>query len=176
MPRRVYTYPAGMGWDMLNLLSTIGAFILALGVLIFVLNIVLSLRGGAIAGDNPWGAASLEWATHSPPPSYNFAHIPAVTSHTPLWEETRPCFSGLRVEERELLLTTAVEAEPDIREPSPKPAIWPLVAALATTLLFIWSIFSPWAVVWGSIPTAIALIFWFWPKDPPEPAKEPVIE
>jgi cytochrome c oxidase subunit 1 len=59
MPRRVYTYPAGMGWYMLNLISTIGAFVLALGVLIFVLNIVLSLRGGAIAGDNPWGAASL---------------------------------------------------------------------------------------------------------------------
>jgi len=176
MPRRVYTYPAGMGWDMLNLISTIGAFVLALGVLIFVLNIVLSLRGGAIAGDNPWGAASLEWATHSPPRPYNFAHIPAVTSNTPLWEETLPCFSGLRVEERELLLTTAVEAEPDIREPSPKPSVWPLVAALATTLLFIWSIFSPWAVVWGSIPAAIALILWFWPKDPAEPGKEPVIE
>jgi cytochrome c oxidase subunit 1 len=93
-----------------------------------------------------------------------------------LWEETLPCFSGLRVEERELLLTTAVEAEPDIREPSPKPSVWPLVAALATTLLFIWSIFSPWAVVWGSIPAAIALILWFWPKDPAEPGKEPVIE
>ena len=176
MPRRVYTYPAHMGWDMLNLLSTIGAFILASGVLIFVVNILLSLRGGAIAGDNPWGAASLEWATRSPPPPYNFPHIPAVIGSTPLWEETLPVFSGLRVDERELLLTTVVEAKLDLREPSPKPSIWPLVAGLATTLLFIWSIFSPWAVVWGSIPAAIALIFWFWPKNPPDIGKEPVIE
>jgi len=159
-----------------ELISTIGAFILASGVLIFVVNILLSLHSGTVAGDNPWGAASLEWATRSPPAPYNFRHIPAVTSSTPLWEETLPVFSGLRVTERELLLTTVVEAKPDLREPSPKPSIWPLIAALATTLLFIWSIFSPWAVVWGSIPAAIALIFWFWPKNPPDLEKEPVIE
>jgi cytochrome c oxidase subunit 1 len=83
--------------------------------------------------------------------------------------------SGLRVEERELLLTTALDARPDLREPSPKPSIWPLAAGLATTGLFIWSIFSPWALVWGSIPVAAALIVWFWPKGAPT-VGEPVME
>jgi cytochrome c oxidase subunit 1 len=176
MPRRVYTYPAGLGWEALNMTSTVGAFIMASGVLVFLVNIVASLRRGAIAGDNPWGAASLEWAATSPPRPYNFAHIPAVTSNTPLWEESLPVFSGLRVKERELVLTTVVEATPDIRDPSPTPTIWPLLAALATTFMFIWSIFSPWALVWGTIPMGIAMTAWFWPKGAPEHGREPVIE
>lgn len=176
MPRRVYTYPAGLGWDALNMTSTIGAFVMAFGVLVFLANLALSLRSGAIAGDNPWDAASLEWATTSPPRPYNFAHIPAVTSNTPLWEEELPVFSGLRVKERELVLTTVVEAIPDVRDPSPMPSIWPLLAALATTGLFIWSIFSPWALVYGAIPVGIAMTAWFWPKSPPDTHKEPVIE
>jgi len=176
MPRRVYTYPAELGWGALNLTSTIGAFVMAVGILVFLANILLSLHSGAVAGDNPWGAASLEWATTSPPRQYNFAHIPAVTSHTPLWEKKLPVFSGLRAKERELVLTTVVEAIPDVRDPSPTPSIWPLLAALATTGLFIWSIFSPWALVYGAIPVGIAMTLWFWPKSPPEPGKEPVIE
>ena len=176
MPRRVYTYPAGLGWDTLNMVSTVGAFIMASGVLLFLINLGVSLRRGAVAGDNPWGAASLEWAATSPPRPYNFAHIPAVTSNTPLWEESLSVFSGLRVKERELLLTTVVEAAPDVRDPSPTPTIWPLLAALATTGLFIWSIFSPWALVYGTIPVGIALTLWFWPKSLPREHKEPVIE
>jgi cytochrome c oxidase subunit 1 len=176
MPRRVFTYPPGLGWEALNLTSTVGAFIMALGLILFTVNMAWSLRRGAIAGDNPWGAASLEWATTSPPAPYNFPHIPAVTGHTPLWDKPLPVFGGLRVEDRELLLTTVIEAEPDLREPSPTPTIWPLLAALATTILFIWSIFSPWAVVWGSIPVAIALTLWFWPKSHPRLDGEPVIE
>ena len=176
MPRRVFTYPAGLGWETLNMTSTVGAFVMASGVLVFLGNILASLRRGAIAGDNPWGAASLEWAATSPPRPYNFAHIPAVTSSTPLWEESLPVFSGLRVKQRELVLTTVVEAVPDIRDPSPTPTIWPLIAALATTGLFIWSIFSPWALVWGAIPVGIALTAWFWPKSPPRHGREPVIE
>jgi len=176
MPRRVYTYPSGLGWDVLNMVSTIGAFIMAFGVLVFLANLVASLRSGAIAGENPWGAASLEWATTSPPRPYNFAHIPAVTSNTPLWEESLPVFSGLRVKERELVLTTVVEATPDVRDPSPTPTIWPLIAALATTGLFIWSIFSPWALVYASVPVGAALTLWFWPKSAPDTHKEPVIE
>ena len=159
---------------MLNRISTIGAFILASGMLVFLVNAAWSLRRGAIAGDNPWGAASLEWATPSPPPPYNFAHVPAVTGHTPLWDGALSVHPGLRVRRRELLLTTVVEAIPDLREPSPEPTIWPLFAALTTTVLFVWSIFSPWALVWGSIPPAICLILWFWPKHPACPEAEPV--
>jgi cytochrome c oxidase subunit 1 len=166
MPRRVYTYPAGMGWDMLNMISTVGAFIVAAALLLFVANVLVSLKRGEAAGADPWRASSLEWATSSPPPAYNFAHIPIVSSRTPLWDDPiqLPVATGLKVESRELLLTTVLEAVPDVREPSPDPSIWPFVAALSTTALFIGSIFTPAAVVWLSIPTAAALIAWFWPK------------
>jgi cytochrome c oxidase subunit I+III len=176
MPRRVYTYQAGLGWDEINLLSSCGALILAVSILLFIVNVARSLRRGAPAGDNPWGAATLEWATSSPPPSYNFAHIPVVRSHEPLWEPDGelPVATGLRTGARELLLTTVVDAEPDVREPSPAASIWPLLSAVALTGLLIASIFTPWAVVWGAIPVSIALIGWFWPKQPPR--GEPVIE
>ncbi|MBP2292890.1 cytochrome c oxidase subunit I [Azospirillum rugosum] len=177
MPRRVYSYPAGLGWDDLNLLSTAGAVILAAGVLVFLGNVWHSLKHGLVADDNPWGAATLEWATASPPPSFNFVHIPVVTGSNPLWEEADglPVVSGLRVDQRELLLTSVVDAAPEVREPSPEPSIWPLLSALAVTILFIGSIFTPWAVVWGSIPLAVGLIGWFWPKSAPD-TPEPVIE
>jgi len=168
MPRRVYTYPAGMGWDTLNMISSVGSFVIALGTLIFVLNVLVSLRRGPIAGANPWDAPGLEWATTSPPQTYNFAHTPVVSSHTPLWDagEHLPVMSGLRVDAREQLLTTAIDAVPSVREPSPMPSAWPLPGAIATAITFVFSIFTPWALVFGSVPIAIALIIWFWPKDP----------
>src|SRR5205085_7079613 len=107
-----------------------------------------------IAPPNPWGAASLEWATSSPPPSYNFAHIPVVESRTPLWDAggELPVVTGLRVDDKEMLLTTVVAAAPELREPVPEPSLWPLIAAIAVGVLFVSSIFSPWAVVFGAIP------------------------
>jgi cytochrome c oxidase subunit 1 len=133
----------------------------------FVVNGVWSYFRGVAAPDNPWQAASLEWATSSPPPVYNFAHVPVVESRSPLWDEKGdlPVVTGLRVEEKETLLTTVVAATPDLREPVPAASLWPLIAAIATAVLFITSIFSPWAVVYGTIPAAIALIGWFWPKE-----------
>ena len=83
--------------------------------------------------------------------------------------------SGLRVDNKETLLTTVIDAVPDIREPIARPSIWPLVGAIATATLFICSIFSPWAVVWGAIPVTAALIAWFWPKTVGKPL-EPVID
>jgi cytochrome c oxidase subunit 1 len=165
MPRRVYTYPAGLGWDEMNLLATVGAFTLAAGFAVFALNLALSLRRSLPAGDNPWGAGTLEWATSSPPLPYNFVHIPLVRSREPLWEECKglPVVTGLRVDAREVLVTATVTAEPRVREPSPEPSIWPLLTALATTALFVGSIYTPWAVVWGTPPVAVTLIGWFWP-------------
>jgi cytochrome c oxidase subunit 1 len=176
MPRRVYTYPAGMGLELPNLLSSIGGFVVAGAVLVFVINMVLSLRRGQIAPPNPWDAPSLEWAASSPPRPYNFAHIPVVGSRSPLWDEREklPVVHGLRVEERELLLTTVMSASPDIREPSAMPSPWPFIAAVATSAMFVCSIFSPWALVFGALPGGIALIAWFWPKSP-APNPEPVI-
>jgi cytochrome c oxidase subunit 1 len=174
MPRRVYTYPAGLGLELPNLLSTIGAFVVAAAVGVFVVNGVLSLFRGEVATENPWGAASLEWATSSPPAVYNFAHIPVVESRTPLWDskDGLPVVTGLRVDDKEVLLTTVVAAEPDLREPIPEPSLWPLIASIAIGVVFVSSIFSPWAIPFGAIPCAIALTAWFWPKElkrEPEP-------
>jgi cytochrome c oxidase subunit I len=167
MPRRVYTYPAGLGLELPNLLSTIGAFVVACAVLIFVVNGFVSLFRGAIAPANPWDAASLEWATPSPPPPYNFAHTPVVESRTPLWDINGelPVVTGLRVDEKEMLLTTVVAAAPDLREPIPEPSLWPFIASVAVGIFFVASIFSPWAIPFGAIPVAIALAAWFWPKE-----------
>jgi cytochrome c oxidase subunit I len=172
MPRRVYTYPAGMGWDTLNLISSLGAVVFALSIGIFVINMIWALRGGEPAGPNPWNAPGLEWAAASPPAPYNFAHVPVVHSGTPLWDEARSVAYGLRVDDRETLLTSVIEAEPDLREPSPEPSLWPLIAAVATTVMFVSSIFTPWAVLIGAVPVTVALIAWFWPKSAqvePEP-------
>ena len=175
MPRRVYTYPGGMGWDTLNLVASIGAFVFAAGVVVFIGNVLWSARNGEPAGDDPWGAPGLEWATTSPPQPYNFPHQPVVLDATPLWNPERAVARGLRVEDREVVLTTVFEARPDLREPSPVPTLWPMIAAAATTVLFVSSIFTPWAVVIGSVPVAIALIAWFWPKDRSHEG-EPVVD
>jgi cytochrome c oxidase subunit 1 len=166
MPRRVYTYPADMGWGTTNLLVTIGAATFALSFLLFFLNMFLSYRSGVRAPDNPWNAGTLEWATSSPPPPYNFRRQPFVTSREPLWSEHNalPVAQGLRVDRRELLLSSVVDGDPVQRETSPDPTIWPFLAALATTVALIGSIYTPWAVLWGAPPIAITLIGWFWPK------------
>jgi cytochrome c oxidase subunit 1 len=169
MPRRVYTYSAGLGWDGLNLLETSGAVLIALSMVLVAVNIVRSLRRGAVAGANPWDADSLEWATPSPPPSFNFNHIPLVTSSHPLWDTDRlHVMRGLHLDQRELVLTSVLDARPDLREPSVPPSIWPLLAAIAVGAMFLTSIFTPWAVVVGAVPIAITLTAWFWPKGRPE--------
>src|SRR5262245_11636484 len=90
MPRRYYTYEAGMGWDVWNLIETIGAFAMAFSILLFIINVVSSLRSGAPAPADPWDAATLEWAVSSPPPDYNFEKIPVVHSRRPLWDTKYP--------------------------------------------------------------------------------------
>src|SRR3954465_12232554 len=90
MPRRIYTYPADQGWDVFNAMSTWGAYLQAVAGFIFAYHIFKSLRSGAIAGQDPWGAPSLEWSIPSPPPEYNFAVIPKVTSRYPLWDVKSP--------------------------------------------------------------------------------------
>jgi cytochrome c oxidase subunit 1 len=90
MPRRVYTYDVGQGWETFNLMSSIGSYIQAVGVLLGFANIWWSRKHGAIAGDDPWGAPSLEWSIPSPPPEYNFEKIPTVSSRYPLWDLNSP--------------------------------------------------------------------------------------
>jgi len=91
MPRRIYTYFPGQGFELWNFLATIGSYILGVGVLVFVANAYLSWRRPAdVVENNPWEAATLEWATTSPPPVYNFDAVPVVSSRYPLWEDREP--------------------------------------------------------------------------------------
>ena len=90
MARRIYTYPDLPGWGLLNLISTVGAFLLGASILVLLWNIVTSLRQGRPAGDNPWQAWTLEWATASPPPTHNFDLVPPIRSRRPLWDLAHP--------------------------------------------------------------------------------------
>jgi cytochrome c oxidase subunit 1 len=90
MPRRIYTYEPGRGWDTLNFIVTIGTFVQGIAILIFVANLLWSYFKGEPAGNDPWDAWTLEWSTSSPPPDYNFATIPVVESRRPLWDIKHP--------------------------------------------------------------------------------------
>jgi cytochrome c oxidase subunit 1 len=166
MPRRVYTYPRGMGWDGMNALASLGALTIAVSVLLFLINVWRSRVSGELAGPNPWGAGTLEWSVPSPPPAANFGAVPVVHGREALWEPVQQPthVSGLAVDQREVLVTTVVDAHPDHRVVFPNPTPWPFIGSVATTVLFIGSIFTPWAVVWGAVPVAIAMTVWFWPR------------
>ena len=165
MPRRVYTYPPGLGWDTLNAASTAGALLMAAAVLIFVGHLAVSLRRGPLAGRDPWGADTLEWATLSPPPPYNFLHLPTVSGREPLWTAApeQPIVTGLAPERREVLVTRLVDAEPDHRQTLDGPSIWPFLTAVAAAIGLVVTIFTPWGMVVGAVLTFVALTGWFWP-------------
>jgi cytochrome c oxidase subunit 1 len=175
MPRRIYTYLPETGWGSLNLLATVGVFFMAAGVLTVIVDAFRAARLGAVAGDDPWGAGTLEWATSSPPPNCNFVQLPTVAGRDPVWDNPpdQPVVVGLRTDVRDVLVTHVLDAEPDHRLEFPGPSIWPLLTAIATTVMFIWSIFTPWGVVYGSIPIFIAMTGWFWPKSPVEGGTQP---
>ncbi|HZV62814.1 MAG TPA: cytochrome c oxidase subunit I [Methylophilaceae bacterium] len=166
MPRRIYTYPEDMGWSAMNFTSTLGAVTIAVSMLLFVFNAIRSYRSGAMAENNPWSGGTLEWATDSPPSPHNFDVVPVVHGRYPLWEEqAKPeHVTGLAANHREQLITSVIDASPDHRSSFPEPSIWPFLSAIAVSILFIGSIYTPWAVVWASIPVAIALTAWFWPR------------
>ncbi len=164
MPRRVYTYLSGTGWGGLNMLSTIGAFIIGIGVLFYVMNALQALASGGAAGADPWQAPSLEWATASPPPNYNFPNLPVIASRTPLWDERGlGKVTGIDDTHREVLVTGLLDAQPEHRYPLPGPTIWPFLLAATTTFGFAGSVFNMWDAVWGGLACAIPLIGWFWP-------------
>jgi cytochrome c oxidase subunit 1 len=142
MPRRVYTYPPGMGFDAMNLMATVGALTLGASMIVFVGNFLWSRKNGQVAGNDPWGGASLEWAIPSPPPVYNFATIPHVHSLDPLWhkESREAAMASNR-------MTGHIHMPPN--------SVWPAVSALGMTMLLSGIVFG-WAV---GIPGLLLMFF-----------------
>jgi cytochrome c oxidase subunit 1 len=164
MPRRVYTYVPQTGWGNLNLVASIGAFILASGVLVFLINVFWARRAGVVAGDNPWGADTLEWSTSSPPPVYVWEYLPTVQGRYALWmqDEKTPVVIGLSTTKREILSTSVVDAIPELRFEVPGASIWPAAVAVATAVAFVIGIFTPWAFAVAGVLAFAALAGWFW--------------
>jgi cytochrome c oxidase subunit 1 len=169
MPRRIYTYAEATGWGPLNMLATAGAALLVIGGTLLLVNVARSLAVGTVASENPWGADTLEWATSSPPPAYNFLELPVVEGRHALWDRSAaaPIVVGVSSEEREVLVTDVMDAEPTHRSKMPDPSIWQFWTAVATSAMLVAIIFTPWGLVYGSPFVFITMVGWFWPKTPP---------
>jgi cytochrome c oxidase subunit 1 len=175
MPRRVYTYLPESGWAERNFAATVGAGVLGLSVLLFLVNMLISRRGGVLAGSNPWGASTLEWATSSPPPSYNFLHPPMVRSDHPLWFDPpdTPVVTGLALEHREVLVTTTHDAKPHHRYHMASEG-WETVAlAVVTVVMIVSVVFHSLAIPVGLPLILLVLAVWFWPTRETKPLKDP---
>jgi hypothetical protein len=173
MPRRVYTYHDYPGWGVLNLVTTFGSFVFAVGVLIFFVNVLKSLRVGVQAVANPWDAPTLEWSVSSPPPPYNFAVIPTVASRHPLWESRLEQDGVLSSLDRGLLLdagketiaTSALDASPDMILEMPEDSAAPVVLTAGLSVLFVGLLLKNWiTVAIGACITGAGVLFWLWPR------------
>ncbi len=177
MPRRVWTYPASLGVGDSNLIVSVGAFVFAAGILMFIVNVVQGLRRGAVAGPNPWDAPTLEWSMSSPPPPYNFAIIPQIASRHPLWEDRLQetddrsiLDQGFLLDQgRETLGVTPLDAEPDVILKMPGDSLLPVALSLAVLVLFVGILFeSGWAAAVGGGAAFVILILWFRPEPAPQ--------
>ena len=145
-------------------------FEITIVVLLTLINAVVSRTRGVAAGNNPWQAETLEWATTSPPQNYNFRHLPIVHSRTPLWDEPdsshRQVVAGLRADRRELLITTLLEAKPQSVLIMPHPSVWPFLLALAVGFGFLGFMFQPLLFVAGFVLSFFMIVGWLWPRKP----------
>ncbi|MGZ4280834.1 MAG: cytochrome c oxidase subunit I [Gaiellaceae bacterium] len=176
MTRRVYTYQAGLGWDAYNLTETVGAFVLTAGLLLIFLNLLVSRFRGVPAGPDPFFGGTLEWTTSSPPPPYNFAVIPTVTSPYPNWNREERAADMRRFERGELVWADGHETPAstvrdgifdDVLEmPSESP--WPLVLAVCVSALFAMLLVRHYVVaaIFAALAAA-ALAGWHW-REPEE--------
>ncbi|MDO8751658.1 MAG: cytochrome c oxidase subunit I [Dehalococcoidia bacterium] len=172
MPRRIYTYSQGQGWDLWNMVSTVGAFTMALAILMFLLNAVRSWRKGEQAPDDPWDGRTLEWSIPSPPPPYNFIAIPTVHSRDAFWEQKYPQGGEISTGGRgdavgEHIASGPAHAasgqgkekgHPDIHMPS--PSYWPLVVAVGITLGAYGLLYSLALAVTGLVVTLVGIYSW----------------
>ncbi len=165
MPRRQYTYPGTLDWATLNLLSTLGSYVLAAGLVLVAANLALSRFRGPAAGDDPFDGATLEWATTSPPPAYNFVVIPAISSPYPMWDERDRKADELRVARNELVLadghqtpaSTVVDGRLDQVLDMPSDSPWPVLLAGAAGLVCVFLLTGHWttALVFAGTGAAV---------------------
>ena len=177
MPRRIYTYDSEMGWDLWNAVSSVGAAMIAVSMLIFIANVVRSLKQGEVAGADPWDARTLEWSIPSPPPEYNFAQIPTVYGRDPFWAQKR---EGVRA-------VPVAGGSGDNGEHSihmPQPSYWPIVVSIgllvaAYGLVYVGSN-NPIAIAVSVVGAAIALVSiyaWsFEPVNEPDEGADPLAQ
>lgn len=161
MPRGVHTYASGLGWTLPNTVSTLGTWMTVAGGALLAFNLYYALRQGRPAGDNPWGAPDLAWATHSPPPPCNFTTTPTVHDRQPAWSQPTQLEvddGGMR---RTVLLTSPARALPRGERALPRPTLFPLVAGLAVSGLVEWSTSPARGLAWSALALVAVLGGWY---------------
>ena len=153
MPRRIYTYDAALGLETWNQISTIGAFILAVGVAVYLYNLALSLRKGELAGADPWDARTLEWMIPNPPPVYNFAQIPTVSVRDEFWARK---YEGVAA--KESAAASADHEEHGIHLPG--NSYFPIIMAAGITVFCYGLLYSSAVAITGVVVTVLSFFGW----------------
>jgi cytochrome c oxidase subunit I+III len=172
MPRRVYTYPEAFGWDTLNAISSVGGFIMTAGIALFMLDVVMHARFGAVAGRNPWQAGTLDWGMLTPPPNYNFSSLPHTSSRDPLWDEPKIAadmaagrhYLGIpRNNWQETLGIDPMSGEPRSIVVLPGPSWFPLACAAAMAVFFVSFLLGIyWMAAVGAVLALFLFLGWAW--------------
>ncbi|GAB1692895.1 cytochrome c oxidase subunit I [Krasilnikovia sp. M28-CT-15] len=168
MPRRIYSYPGGLGWDLWNLISTAGSYLLAVGLLVVLASVVQALWRGTSAPDDPWGGDTLEWGTSSPPPPYNFAVIPDVHSVHPMWDDrTRSMLAGGEVlAGHRTVQTSELDGERERILDMPEESLAPLVTAFGILVVVLGLLWGWYVVAVGGAVLMFATVArWLWPPE-----------
>ena len=185
MPRRIYTYDADLGWGIYNFISTVGVLIIVPGIAVFIWNLIRSYRRGEPAGNNPWGADSLEWATPSPPAEHGWSVLPIVRSRHPLWDQD-DLYSGTERLEgfvrgmaewplrwRAAVIVGTASGRPQEVFRVSNPSIWPLIAAGGVWLIFVSELLKIRIGIGIGVAVIVAaVIAWNWPQEPPMTVEE----
>jgi hypothetical protein len=162
-----------MGWDLPNLVVSIGSFLFAFGILLFLVNVAISLRRGRPAGPNPWDGSTLEWLTPSPPPSFNFVVIPTLATRHPLWEDRlEEGEGGSKLQDgmlldhgRETISTSALNGEPQAILKMPEDSYAPLLMTIALSAVFVGMLYHLWWFTLAAVlASVVAGVAWLWPR------------
>jgi heme/copper-type cytochrome/quinol oxidase subunit 1 len=164
MPRRIYTFQPGLGFESSNLIESIGAFVFALGLVLILWNVVESRIAGPIAPSDPWGANTLEWLAASPPEHYNFERIPVVASRDPLWDggyTLGPSYHEGRLTPRTSMLDADLEKVMEM----PEDNIWAVLLSFALLAIPVGILWRWYGVSIGGVVASLFMTArWLWPS------------